>query len=130
MHGVKQIREYRSGQALVVLLFYMIIAITLTTTAVAVIVSNSMSVTRSEQGAHALELADAGAENAIIRLLRSTTYTGETLTIGSGTVVVSVTGTTRKIIVSRATIAGFSREIQVTADITNGVLTIVAWEEK
>ena len=119
----------RSGQALVILLFYMIIAITLTTTAVAVVVSNSLSVTRSEQGAHALELADAGAENAIVRLLRSTSYSGEILTIGQGSATVTVSGTTTKTIRSVGSVSGFSRTVEVVATLTNGILTVSSWQE-
>ncbi len=119
----------QSGQALVILLFYMIIAITLTTTAVAVVVSNSLSATRNEQGALALQIAEAGAENAIVRLLRSTSYTGETLTIGSGNATVSVSGTSTKTIRSIGVISGFSRTVEVTATLINGVLTVSSWQE-
>ena len=119
----------QAGQALVILLFYMIIAITLTTTAVAVVVSNSLSVTRSEQGAHALELADAGAENAIVRLLRSTSYSGEVLTIGQGSATVTVSGTTTKTIRSVGSVSGFSRTVEVVATLTNGILTVSSWQE-
>ncbi len=118
-----------SGQALVILLFYMIVAITLTTAAVAVVVANSLTVTRSEQGAHALEYADAGAENAIIRLLRSTNYTGETISIGDGSVTVTVTGTTTKTITSVGRTGTFARTIEVVADTTGGVLSVVSWQE-
>ena len=110
-----------SGQALVILLFYMIVAITLTTAAVAVVVSNSLTVTRSEQGAHALEYADAGAENAIIRLLRSTNYTGETIAIGDGSVTKTITSVGRT--------GTFARTIEVVADTTGGVLSVVSWQE-
>jgi hypothetical protein len=112
-----------------ILLFYMIIAITLTTTAVAVVVSNSLSATRSEQGALALQIADAGAENAIVRLLRSTSYSGETLTLGAGSATVTVSGTTTKTIRSVGTISGFSRTVQVTATLTNGILEVSSWQE-
>ncbi len=118
-----------SGQALVVLLFYMIIAITLTTTAVAVIVSNSLSVTREEQSAHALEIAEAGAENAQLRLLRDTNYTGETLTIASGSATVTVSGSSTKTITSTGTINGVSKVVQATIAITNGIMTVTSWQE-
>ena len=107
----------------------MIIAITLSTTAVAVMVSNSLSVTRSEQNAQALEIAEAGAENALVRLLRSTNYTGETLAVGDGSVTVTVNGTNTKTITSVGTIANFSRTIQVVITMTNGVLAVTSWSE-
>jgi len=119
----------RGGQALVVLLFYMIIAITLSTTAVAVMVSNSLSVTRSEQSAIAIEIAEAGAQNAVIRLLRATDYTGETLTVGGGSATVTVSGGNTKTIISTGTIADFSRTVQVTVTLTGGVLSVTSWSE-
>jgi hypothetical protein len=123
-------RKTESGQALVVLLFYMIIAITLSTTAVAVVLSNSLSVTRNEEGAHALEIAEAGAENALIRLMRTTGYTGETLTVGGGSATVTVGGdATMKIATSAGIVGDFTRTIQVTASMINGVLLITSWIE-
>ena len=124
-----QERKTQSGQALVVLLFYMIIAITLSTTAVAVAVSNSLSVTRNEQGMLALEIAEAGAENALIRLIRDTSYAGETLAIDGGSSTVTVSGATIKTITSAGTVGSFTRTVQVTASVTNGVVTVTSWQE-
>jgi len=118
------------GQALVVLLFYMIIAITLTTTAVAVIVSNSLSVTEAEEGNRALTVAEAGAENALLRLMRNTNYTGETLPMSDGSSVSTVSGTMTKTIVSTGTIGGISRVVTVTVGINNGVLSVTSWQEQ
>jgi hypothetical protein len=120
----------QDGQALVVLLFYMIIAITLSTTAVAVLLSNSLSVTRNEEGVHALEIAEAGAENALIRLMRATDYSGEILTVGGGNATVTVGGDNFiKIATSTGVVGDFSRTVQVTAGVDNGVLTVLSWEE-
>lgn len=119
----------QSGQALVILLFYMIIAITLTTTAVAVIISNSMSVTQEEEGNRALEVAEAGAENSLLRLMRNTSYTGEIITLGDGSATSTVSGTMTKTIVSTGTIGGISRVVQVGVSTTNGVMTVTSWQE-
>jgi hypothetical protein len=127
---VAQIQRKSNGQALVVLLFYMIIAITLSTTAIAVVLSNSLSVTRNEEGAHALEIAEAGAENALIRLMRTINYTGETLTVDGGSATVTVGGDANiKIATSSGVVGSFSRTIQVTASMTNGVLSVISWQE-
>lgn len=119
----------KNGQALVVLLFYVIIAVTLSTTAVAVVVSNSLSVTRTEESGHALEIAEAGAENALLRLLRTPNYTGETLTVGGGNATVTITGAADKIIVSKGSVSGFDRTIRVGVRFSDGVMTITSWEE-
>lgn len=122
-------KQTSGGQALIVLLFYMIIAITLTTTAVAVIMSNSYSVTREEEGNRALEIAESGAENALLRLLRDTNYAGETLTIASGSATVVVAGTNSKTITSTGAVSGISRVVQVGITIVDGVMTVTSWTE-
>jgi hypothetical protein len=120
---------YQQGQALVVLLFFMIIAITLSTTAVAVMVSNSLSVTRSELSARSIEIAEGGAQNALVRFIRMTTYTGETMSLGDGTATITVSGTNPKTIVSVGSIGEASRTIQVVVTTTNGVSAISSWTE-
>lgn len=123
-------KNTQEGQALVILLFYMIIAIMLSTTAVAVVVANSLSVTRNEEGYHALEIAEAGAENALIRLMRSTSYSGETLTVGGGSVTVTVDGSSsQKIATSSGTVGSFTRSVQITTTINNGIITLTSWQE-
>jgi hypothetical protein len=122
-------RNSMAGQALVMLLFYMIIAITLSTTAVSVVLSNSMSVMRDEESIRALEIAEAGGENAFLRLVRDTGYSGETLTVGNGNATVTVTGTNPKTIDSTGIVGSFSRTIRATVTIENGVMTITSWLE-
>jgi hypothetical protein len=122
-------KKKQNGQALVILLFFMIIAITLSTTAVAVIVSNSMSVTQEEEGNRALEVAEGGAENSLLRLMRNTDYTGETITLGDGSATSTVSGTITKTIVSTGIIGGITRVVQVTVSTVNGVMTVTSWQE-
>jgi hypothetical protein len=119
----------QSGQALIVLLFFMIIAITLSTTAIAVVASNSLSVTRTEESTHALEIAEAGAQNALIRLIRVPGYTGETLTVNGGSATVVVTGGSTKTILSTGVNGSFTRKIQVQGTFSGGIFTVTSWKE-
>ena len=128
-HDNRRTQRSKDGQALVVLLFYMIIAITLVTTAVSVVISNSLAVTKTESGIVAMDIAETGAENAIIQILRNTSYQGETLTIGDGTAVSTVSGTATKTITTVGTVYGSSRTVQVVASLVNGVLTVTSWQE-
>lgn len=123
-------KNLNSGQALVVLLFYMIIAITLTTASIAVVLANSLSSTRTQQSIHALETAEAGAENAIIRLIRNPSYTGETLTINDGNATVSVSGSSPKLIRSVGQVGAFSRTIHVEVSVNGGVVLVTSWQEQ
>ena len=121
------------GQALITLLFFTVIGITVTSAAVAMIYVNSLSGTKQQQGEVAYEIAQSGAENGIIRLLRNPGYTGETLPVGSGSATITVSGTGSSgnpyIILSKGTSGIFVREVQVTATYQNNLLTVTSRKE-
>lgn len=121
--------KLQSGQAIVTLLFFMILAITITSGAVVIILTNSLAATQLHQGNVTYYIAESGAENALIRLLRDPNYTGETMTVDDGTVIIQVTGTNPKIITSEGKMGNFSRKIQVTADYTDNILSILSWKQ-
>ncbi len=120
---------FKKGQTLVTLLIFMVIGITITTAAVMMAITNSQNVTKFQEGMIAFQVAESGAENAIIRLLRDPNYTGETLTVGTGTAVITVTGTTTKTIISSGTNGSYLRKVQIVVGYVNNVLTISSWEE-
>lgn len=120
---------FKKGQTLVTLLIFMVIGITITTAAVMMAITNSQNVTKFQEGMIAFQVAESGAENAIIRLLRDPNYTGETLTVGTGTAVITVTGTTTKTITSSGTNGSYLRKVQIVVGYVNNVLTISSWQE-
>lgn len=117
------------GNALITLLFFALITIIVTSAAIVMLMINSGAVTTVQQGNDAYSIAESGVENALLRLLRNPSYTGEVLTIGSGTATITVTGGTTKTIISKGTIGNFERSIQVVATYTNNVLTVTSWDE-
>ena len=119
----------RQGQTLVILLVFITLAITVTTAAVVLIINNSQASARFEQGVVAHNIAESGAENALLQILRNPSYAGETLTIGDGTATITVTGTSPKTVVSVGRLGNFSRQVQVTTDYMNGVMTVLTWQE-
>src|SRR4029077_7648817 len=102
------------GQALITLLFFTVIGVTVTSAAVAMIMVNALSGTKQQQGEVAYEIAESGAENGLIRLLRDPTYIGETLPVGSGSATITVTGSGTSgspfVILSKGTKGIFMRE--------------------
>ncbi len=120
---------FKRGQTLVTLLIFMVIGITITSAAVMMTVVNSQNATKFQEGLVAYQIAESGAENAIIRLLRDPNYTGETLTVGVGTATITVTGTTTKTIVSAGVNGNYLRQVQVVASYVNNALTISSWQE-
>lgn len=119
----------RPGQTLVLLLIFMAVAITMTAAAVVVTIANSQGASEYEQGVTAYQVAEGGMENALLRLLRDPAYAGETLTVGSGTATIVVTGSGPFIVTSTGTAGDFVRKIQVTAGYTNNILTVNSWNE-
>lgn len=120
---------HESGQALVTLLIFMVIGITVTSAAVVLIMTGSQSSSKFQEGLIAHQIAESGAENAMLRLLRNPSYTGETLTVGDGTATITVTGSNPKTIQSTGVNGNFRRTIQVIADDSSGPLTVTSWRE-
>lgn len=123
------IRNLQKGQALVTLLFFVLISLTITTSAIIIIIANSISAGKIEQGTASYYSAESGIENALLRLLRDPNYSGETLTIGGATVVTTVSGSNPKTIVSTSQEGSFKRKISALATYSNGYYTISSWKE-
>ena len=126
----------QAGQALVTLLIFMIVGITVTSAAVVIILTNSVAASKVEQGTTAYYVAESGAENGLLRLLRNPTYCGETLPIDSGTATIEVSdggggcsGTNPITVTSTGKIGNFSRKVQVIATFVDNILTVDSWKE-
>ena len=116
----------QSGQAVVALLFFMTISIAIITAIVIIVINNATAVSSLEQGTDAYYTAESGAENALLRLLRDPSYSGETLAVGQGTVVIQVKN---GIATSTATVANSIRKIQVDTVYNNNVASVTSWKE-
>ncbi len=117
------------GQALVLLLTYMLVAIVVTSASIALVLNSSVGTSKLYQGANSLDIAESGAETAMIKLLRNPNYTGETISVGGGQAEITVTGINPKTVLSKGTINNFTRTIQVIVDTSNNTLTAVSWKE-
>jgi hypothetical protein len=111
------------------MLTYMIIAIVVTTASITLVLNSSSGTDKVYQGANSLDIAESGAETAMIKLLRNPNYTGETLTVGGGQAVITITGTNPKKVISKGTLNNFTRTIQVMVDTSNNTLTATSWKE-
>lgn len=114
---------------LLMLLIYIEVAIMITTSAVAVAIINSKGTDKVYQGTTAFDVAESGAETAMIKLLRDPNYTGETLTINGGTATITITGSNPETVTSRGTLGNFTRTVQAIVDTSNNVLTVTSWKE-
>ena len=120
----------KSGQALIVLVTFAAIASTIIGSVILVSIATNSASGKTQVGSEALDVAESGVENALLRLLRDPSYTGETVAIGSGSAVISVTGSGPKTIVSQGTVGSHTRTIQAVASESAGVLTVTSWREQ
>lgn len=121
----------RKGEVAVMLILIIVVLTTLTTAAVSLAISTMRDTTTLTLGEKSLTVAESGAENAILRLLRDPGYAGEpsALSIGPGSATITVTGNSPYTIVSTGVVGSMTRTVQVEANIILGKLTVVSWRE-
>ena len=119
---------YQSGQALVVLLFFMIIAITIVTASSLVLLTGLTATAGFEQGNDAIDLSESGIEDALLRSIRSPSYNGETLQVGLDKTIVTVASGSSTIATSSATIGNVIRKIEVQFN-SGKTSSVSSWKE-
>lgn len=127
---MKRNRLSQNGQALISLLFIVLIGFTIITIAAILIYVNFQSASIAERGTYAYYIAESGAEEGLLRLLRDPSYSGtqagQPLIVSSGSAQIQVSGGT---ITSTGTYNNTVRKIQVQTVYNNGVRTITSWKE-
>ena len=126
-----KITNKQQGQTLVILLTYMVIAIIVTTASIALVINSSKGTDKVYQGTNSLDIAESGAETAMIKLLRDPNYAGEVVIVGNGNAVVTVStpNTNPRVILSKGNLNNFTRTIQVIVDANNNIFTAISWKE-
>lgn len=119
----------KRGQAMVLLIVIMVAGVIITSAAVMYVITNSRAASNLQIGEEAYGIAESGAENAILRLVRNPNYAGETLTVGAGTATITVSGAGTKTIVTEGVSGNFRRKIQVTGTYVNNIFTASTWAE-
>jgi hypothetical protein len=125
-------KNNQKGQALIMLLFFVMIGITITTTAIFIIAGNSLSATNVNEGEIAKSFAESGVENALIQILRGNYTEGGTATenilFSDGNATVTITDGTPITIDSVGTTGNFIKKIRVTVN-KNGMMNVTSWKE-
>jgi hypothetical protein len=105
------------------------VTIAITTAAAFIVTTNSLSSTTVSQGLATKQMAETGAEKALLQLLRNPNYKGETFSLDTGTVTASVSGTTTLTISSTAVNGNYVKRVEVKATYSNNVLTPISWKD-
>lgn len=119
-------KNSQKGQAIVTLLFIMVVSISVITAVVIVTANSVASGSSLEQGTVAFYAAETGAQNGLLRLLRNPSYSGETLVVDDATVTITVSG---NVITSIAEYGNSIRKIEVQTMYNNNELTVDSWRE-
>lgn len=118
-----------SGQTLIALLIFMLVAMTVTIAATAISIINIQSNNGFTSGELALQTAQSGIENALLQLERDPSYNGGTMALGNGTATITISGSSAVVIKSVGTNGNFQRTVTATATDTANVVTLTSWSE-
>lgn len=129
-----QIFKSSSGQALVTLLFFVLIGLTIISAAAVMVFGNIQSASVTEQGNYAYFVAESGIQEALIRIIRDPGYSGtpvgQPLSIGEGNVVIQVSSSSGVITATATgTFNNNVRKIQLQTVYNNNVASISSWKE-
>ncbi len=122
-------QKHTEGQAMVMVMILAVVGISVVTASTAVTIASSQNASSFTKSEIAYSQAEAGIENAIISIIRDNSYSGETLTLGEGTVVVTVSGDLTKTITAVSTYGAVVRTVEATGTITNTVFAVTSWGE-
>lgn len=120
----------QNGQVLVSILIIMAVAILATGVSV---VASSLSRTTGITNASdkLLYAAESGLDDALIKFLRDQSYGGEIISMGGVSVSIDVEQPTptELIITSQAAQGNLVREVEISADFVNNVLSVNTWKQ-
>lgn len=121
-------RSSEAGQALITLLFFMVIGITIITATISILYINIQGTTTIQNAEMAYYYAETGIEDSMLKLLRNPSYTGtySALPAGSGQATVVITST---LIKSTGVSGNTTRVISVQPTYANGILSYSNWKE-
>lgn len=122
-------RPGSGGQAMILLLYVMVVGILVTTGAAYAVIANTQAASFEELGAYAYAAAESGAENAILRLIRNPEYTGETLAVNGGEASITVSTASGITVTSAGTAGTLTRLVEVHMHYNEGILVIDSWRE-
>lgn len=124
-------QPFITGQAVITVLFVVVIGMLVATGATMTLVNAYTAASNRELSAYAYDMAESGIENGMLRLLRDTSYTGETISFGPNRLaVVTVSQFPDLIIQSVGTAGSIVRKIIVRAHMDNLRIVIDSWKEE
>ncbi len=121
---------HQSGSILTALIVFVAIGLLITTSATVLLADQMLLGEKDARSASLIYTAESGAENAILRLLRDPSYTGEQLLTADGlTIDIEVQPGSPIVVTSRVETSNLTRSVQVELTRLNGVLEVQSWQQ-
>lgn len=121
---------HQSGSILTALVVFVAIGLLITTSATVLLADQMLLSERDARSASLIYTAESGAENAILRLLRDPSYTGEQLLTPDGLAInINVQPGPTIVITSQVESNNLTRSVQVELTRLNGVLEVQSWQQ-
>lgn len=128
--NARRVLKNSSGQILTSVIVFMAFGLSVIALSSILTIINIQTTAKTGISAQALSYAEAGAEDAVLCLIRDPAYSGGTSALDSATVSVTVSGDpVNKTITSTATYNGFTKKIVAQVSLANNRLTLVSWKQ-
>ena len=114
---------------MITLLVIVVVAIAITSAGAILIMTNTQSTGHYQENVIALKTTESAMENAILRILRDPSYTGESLLVDGNTVMITVVGDNPKTVTAVGTVGQFTKQIEAVASYDEGIWTVTSWKE-
>jgi hypothetical protein len=124
-------RKNSSGQILTSVLVFMAFGLSIVALSATLTIISMQNTAKYSQSEQASIYAEAGAEEAVLRLIRDPSYIGGSFPVASGSVVsiqVVANGDDR-VITSTATYNGFTKKVLAQVNLANSKVTLVSWKQ-
>ena len=123
-------KKVQLGQTLVTLIFFMVIATTVTAAAVLVITTNLLAGSRFQESTIAYQIAQSGADEAVLRFIRDSSYTGQgAFPVGNGTVEIQRSGDGPYTFLSIGKKGSYIKKVEVVVTYDNGIVNVESRRE-
>jgi len=120
----------QQGQALTSLLIIMFIGLSVIATTSGILNSSLSSTAGLLESNDALVIAESGAEDALLKILRNPSYIGGTLPFDIGTATINIASTNPYTFISTGQVGSHQRSIKVTINNNGGITTVTSWKEQ
>lgn len=127
---IKRTSLNSNGQILTSVIVFVAFGLSVIAMSAVLTIINIQNSANNAQSLQALVYAETGTEEAVINLIRNPSYAGGTFTMGSTSVVVTVSGgISDKTILSTANYNGFTKKIESHVNLSNNTVVITSWRQ-